>query len=362
MMQWLEISRSALRHNLAVAKATLPEQQCWPCVKANAYGHGLSEVVKAIDDLADGYCVVSTTEALALRSLTKKFIFVLNIVNPEEIESCLKQDIVLPLASAEQAALYGRQPTQVRVHLEIDSGMARTGFKWDDTAQMLAFVAALPENIQIEGLWSHYAAAGENHLFTREQYDRFAKFVRSYREAVDKDVLIHLDKSASVLLENYHWPDDWRQAYRLGIATYGFDPKWPGAARLRPALAWKTQVISVRPLGRGEPVGYGLTYTSEEEATIATIPVGYADGFDRKFSNVGCVLIGGVRCPVRGRVCMNLTMVEVPESVKIGDEVVLLGSQDDDELTAFELAGWIHTTHYEIITRLHPGITRKMVE
>lgn len=359
-MQWLEISRAALRHNLSVAKALAPQQQCWPCVKANAYGHGLAEVVSAIDDLADGYCVVSTGEALALRRLTEKFIFVLNIVDPEEIADCVGAGIVLPLASREQEREYARLGMPVRVHLEIDSGMARTGFKWDSPAEMLAYVGSLPEHIKIEGLWSHYAAAGENDSFTREQYERFAQFVRAYRDAFG-EITVHLDKSASILLDNYRWSDDWRQAYRLGIATYGYDPQWPGAQRLMPALSWKTKVISCRPLAKDEPVGYGLTFTSEKDTYIATIPVGYADGYARSFSNVGSVLIRGVRCPIRGRICMNLTMVEVPSTVEVGDEVVLIGSQGDDELTAFELADWIKTTHYEIVTRLHPEIPRLRV-
>ncbi len=360
MTQWIEVSRAALRHNLAVAKALAPEQRCWPCVKANAYGHGLAEVVSTIDDLADGYCVVSTGEALALRPLTQKFIFVLNIVDSEQVTDCVEQDIVLPLASDEQAQLYAATNRPVHVHLEIDSGMARTGFKWAHPSEMLVYLGRLPKNIQVEGLWSHYAAAGENQVFTREQYDQFAKFVRAYEKAFGP-VLVHLDKSGSLLLPNFHWSDDWRQAYRLGIATYGFDPAWPGAQRLQPALTWKTKVISTRPLAKDEPVGYGLTFTSRQDTCIATIPVGYADGYDRSLSNVGAVLINGVRCPVRGRICMNLTMVEVPASVKVGDEVVLIGQQGDDELTAFELAGWIHTTHYEIITRLHPDIPKIMV-
>lgn len=362
MTQWIELSRSALRHNVRVAKAHAPKQQCWPCVKANAYGHGLAEVIVAIDDLTDGYCVVSTTEALQLRKLTDKFVFVLNIVDPDDISACVEQDITLPLASERQARWYARLKQNVKVHLEVDTGMARTGFKWSSPNQMLEFVQSLPTNIEITGLWSHYAAVGENSPFTKGQYEQFADFVKVYRQEISSDIVIHLDKSGSVLLSEYDWEDDWRGAFRLGIATYGFDPAWPGSARLRPVLSWKTSVISVRSLQIGEPVGYGLTFIPDKPTNIATIPVGYADGYPRPFSNVGHVLVRGIACPVRGRICMNLSMIEVPSTIKEGDEVVLLGEQDGQYLDAFRLASWIDTTHYEIVTRLHPSIPRVLID
>lgn len=360
--QWLELSRTALRQNVQKAKELESEMLCWPCVKANAYGHGLREVVSSIDDLVDGYCVVSTSEALELRNLTDRFIFVLNIVDPDDLTECLDKNIVLPLASSQQAELYKKTNRTVRVHLEVDTGMARTGFKWSDPDQMMSFVEGLPANIKIEGLWSHYAATGENLSYSRGQYDRFHRFVERYRHEVSTDIVIHLDKSGSVFLDDYRWSDDWRGAYRLGIATYGFDPARPGDGKLLPVLSWKTKVISVRPLDPGEPVGYGLTFVPEERTNIATIPVGYADGYDRSLSNVGAVLIGGRRCPVRGRICMNLTMIEVPASVKEGDEVVIIGKQGEEKITAVEVAGWIHTTHYEIITRIHPTIKRLLID
>ncbi len=362
MTQQIELSRSALRHNLAVAQALVPGQQQWPCVKANAYGHGLKEVVAAIDDLVDGYCVVSTSEALVLRQLTNHFIFVLNIVDPDQIEACQQRDIVLPLACAEQRRWYTAAATPVRVHLEIDTGMARTGFKWRHPTEMLSFLNDLPDNIKIEGLWSHYAAVGEDLAFSRQQYEQFSRFVKVYREKINPNVIVHLDKSASVLLADYHWPDDWRQACRLGIATYGFDPGWPQKERLQPALSWKTRVIAVRLLAAGEPVGYGLTFTPTQATYIATIPVGYADGLARAFSNNGQVLIRGTRCPIRGRICMNLTMVEVPAAVAEGDEVVIIGQQGDVVITALDLATQIDTTHYEVVTRLSPDIPRQLID
>lgn len=361
MTQHIELSAQALQHNIAMARQRLPQQECWPCVKANAYGHGLREVAMILNDVVDGYCVVSTTEALQLSEVTDRPIFVLNTVEPEDLDACLDAGIILPLASDQQVELYTACGREVEVHLEIDTGMARTGFRWKDPREMVAYVQQLPQNIRITGLWSHYAAAGENHAFTEHQYELFEQFALTYREEISSDIMIHFDKSATIFDSRYQRFDTWRRAFRLGIGTYGFDPEWGPNGVLQPALTWKTEVISLRTVGQNESVGYGLTFTAFRDTQIATIPVGYADGLPRAVSNRGYVLIRGVRCPIRGRVCMNLTMVEVPPEVEVGDEVVVIGQQGNGVISALDIAEWATTTHYEIVTRLRESIPRRIV-
>ena len=361
MTQHIELSASALKHNIMMARQHLSHQQCWPCIKSNAYGHGMHEVARVLHDHVDGFCVVSTTEALALRRDTNKPIFVLNTVEPEELNDCLDEGIILTLASDAQGALYAACGREVEAHLEVDTGMARSGFRWKHPSEMVEYVRQLPENIHITGLWSHYAAAGENHAFTQQQYEHFERFVLAYKQEISEDILVHFDKSATIFDSRYQQSDSWRSAFRLGIGTYGFDPEWGPNGVLRPVLTWKSQVTSIRTVGQNEPVGYGLTFTAFRDTQIATIPVGYADGLPRALSNRGYVLIQGVRCPIRGRVCMNLTMVEVPPEVAVGDEVVVIGQQGTGVISAFDMAEWANTTHYEIVARLRESIPRKIV-
>lgn len=362
MTQWIELSRSAWRNNVSLLHSLQDGWQLWPCLKANAYGHGMLEAVEAFDDLVDGYSVVSTTEALALRKVTEKPILVLNIVEDDHVTLCVKNNILLPLASDELKKLYASVVGNISVHLEIDTGMARTGFRWNSPQEMAEYIEQLPKNISIEGMFSHYAAAGEDHNYTRKQFDDFSPFVEKICSIFpDKKFVIHIDKSASLLMKQYHFVSQHLNAARPGFAVYGFDPEWGLVERLQPVLTWKTKILSVRTLHKGEAVGYGLTFTAQRDTQIATIPVGYADGYDRSLSNRSEVLVRGSRCPVRGRICMNLTMIEVPPTVEVGDEVVLLGGQGEEYISAPELARFAETSPYEIVTRLHPAIYRKLI-
>ncbi len=360
MTQWLELSRQAVRHNLQTLTTLLSNMQCWPCLKANAYGHGMEEIAQQIEDMVHGFMVVSTGEALRLRACTSKPIMVLNIVEKEHLVACSQANIILPLASDDQRAWYESVCVPLQVHLEYDSGMARTGYRWNSVDEMLDLVTTLPSHIDVTGLFSHYAAAGEDHAYTREQYERFVPFAQALKRW-KKNIMIHVDKSSSALLENYHYSPHVANAFRPGIAVYGFDPQWGVGDRLQPVLTWKTHILSLRTLKKGEKVGYGLTFTADKDTQIATLPIGYADGYDRSLSNRASVLVRGHRCPVRGRICMNLTMIEVPPSVQIDDEVTLIGRQSDEYISAAELGAWADSTMYEIVTRLNSEIKRVVV-
>jgi alanine racemase len=362
-MTHLDISRSALRNNVGILRQQFPNLKLWPCVKANAYGHGIKEVVTAIDDVVDGYCVVSTHEALDLRPLTTKPIMVLNIVYREDILACSAAHITLPLASSEQVAWYSESNQPLSVHIEIDTGMARTGWLWSDPSEMVQVVRSLPQHVQVTGLFSHYAAAGEDDAYTREQFKKTQPFVAALQAEVAFPLEVHIDKSASLwnpteLRANH----DWRTIVRPGIVLYGLPPTGFLPPGLQPVLTWKTELISLRHLPRGADIGYGLTYTTTDEAYIGTVPVGYCEGYARALSNRGEMLVRGQRCPVRGRVCMNLTMIEVPPDAQLGDEVVVIGGQGKEYVSGTELGKRADTTHYEIITRLPVTMERRLVD
>lgn len=364
-LQEISLSTAALRNNLAVLQNKVPDAELWPCIKANAYGHGLPEVVSVMDDFVAGFCVVSTREALWLREYTTRPIFVLNIVVPHEIAACVAANIQLPLACDEHRQWYSQLGAPVTVHLEVDTGMARTGFRWTDPAEMVTYIQNLPSNIEIVGLYSHYPAAGEYFDYSENQFFRFQEFVAKYEETFGTLPLIHIDKSASTMFDQYHWKRNWpRQMIRPGIGWTGLGFATEHQDGLQPVLRWKTEVMSVRQVEAGAPIGYGLSYVVDKDTTIATIPIGYADGFDRSLSNSGLVLIGGELCPVRGRVCMNMTMVEVPAGVEVqvGTEVVIIGQQGEKMISAGQIAQWSNTTSYEVVTRLNPWIKRTISE
>jgi alanine racemase len=212
-------------------------------------------------------------------------------------------------------------------------------------------------------VFSHFSSSEEDKRVTAEQQYIFGEVIRALEERGFSPEFKHIACSASTLL----YKQTHENAVRPGIALYGLYPSisTKKTAALVPILSFKTKIIACKTVGKGTAIGYGQSYVTSKSTTIATLPIGYFDGFDRGFSNTGEVLIHGVRCRVRGRVCMNLTMVEVPKSiashVKIGDEVVVLGAQKRECITAEEWAQKLGTISYEVVTRLGAHIPRIVV-
>jgi alanine racemase len=214
----------------------------------------------------------------------------------------------------------------------------------------------------VEGLLSHYSVAeGEgfdDRAFTDEQLARFTKCLDLARQRGIKPSFVHLANSAAATL----WPEARFNLVRSGLMLYGYHPS-PNLERLislRPVLRWKTAILSLKPVAAGDPVSYGRTYHCCKESLVAVLPVGYADGYNRRLSNRGAVIIRGKRAKVLGIVCMDLTMVDVSEipGVQVGDEVVLLGRQGSEEITAVEMAGWIETIPYEVLCAIGRRVPR----
>lgn len=371
MLTWVEISQKAIEHNLMafrrlVGRGTL----LMPVIKSNAYGHGLLEVgaVLSKNKQVDRLCVVNLEEAIMLLSAkVKKTIIILGIYEHDEqkIKIAIKAGVVFPLYTLEQAKMLERVGESIRkkvfVHIKLDAGASRIGVLPHEAAAFIKQVSAF-SHIVIEGLWSHFSSSESSALVTKEQLQILTD-VNSELINLNINVpLKHMACSASTIL----YPKTICNAVRFGISVYGLHPdiSTNKKIKLQPALSWKTTVIQVKILPKGAKISYGGTYKTKRKTKLAVLPVGYWDGYARSFSNHADVLIKGVRCPVRGRVCMNLTMVDitdVPGEVKTGDIATLLGKDRKENISAEELAIHANTINYEIVTRINPLLPRKLV-
>ena len=372
---WLNLDKKSLIHNLKSFKRIIGDKvDLIPVVKSNAYGHGIDLISKALDKQKEvaKLATVNLDEAIYLRQIgIKKPLLVLSYYDLSKIKDLGLRinNIEFVIYNLKQAndlnKLAGKLKTKIKIHLKVDTGTSRLGILPDQAVSFAKKLAKL-KNLQTYGLFTHFASAEEvDQTFTIKQIAIFNKVINNLQKAGIEIPYKHTACSAAILLQK----DSYFNAVRLGISLYGLwsledhkkdiKKKYPWF-NLKPVLAWKTKVIQLKKLPRGTTVGYGRTHRLNRESRIAILPVGYWDGYDRKLSNKGEVLIKGQRCPILGRVCMNLIMVDLSllKNVKINDEVVLIGKQGDSEITADELAAKIGTINYEVITRINPEISR----
>jgi len=376
---WIEVDAGRLADNIAGFRRLVgPEVLLAPAVKANAYGHGLVEAARAfLGGGADWLCVNSTFEAERLRAAhVDAPLYLLGPLAPgrADAEAALATGcrVVVPnVATLDALAAAASADRPARVHLKIETGTQRLGLEPQQALALALRVGDLP-HVQVEGACSHFADVEDttDHAFAQSQRDRFDAFVDAAGQAGVEFPMRHFSNSAATLL----WQEVWYEMVRLGISAYGM---WPSketqvsaaaqkrneAIRLAPALTWKTRIHQLRIAPAGAFVGYGRTYRCHQDTRLAVLPVGYYDGYDRGLSNAAHVLVRGHRAPVRGRVCMNMTIVDVThvQGVSEGDEVVLLGRQGEEEITAARMAQWAGTIHYEVTTRIRQGLPRRVV-
>lgn len=371
MLSWVEIDKSALLHNLRsfrklAGNATL----LIPVVKSNAYGHGIAEVAHICDgsDDVDRLAVVNLDEALLLRLLNiKKPIQILSFfeLDVQKISEAIKKNIIFPVYSLKYAEFLNsigeRIGIKCKVHIKIDTGTSRVGIKPEQIPEFAKKISTL-KKIDIEGLWSHFSSSESDDKITKNQNSLIAESAEIFEKNGIKTPIIHIACTAAAVLH----PNARRDAIRVGLGTYGLhpSPKTVGKIDLQPVLTWKTKIVQVKLVKKGERISYGGTYTMPKNGKIAVLPVGYYDGYDRAWSNKAHVLIKGVRCPVRGRVCMNLTMIDVSKlkSCEAGETVVLLGRDGKSTISADELAKLSpDTINYEVVTRINPSLPRIVV-
>ncbi len=368
MFTWLDINSNAIKYNLRQFKKIVgPKVQIMPVIKANAYGHGFLEVAKICDQAPETnrICVVNCDEALELIThKIKKPIVILTFFDTKNTEKALilaKKDTIFPLYSLKQAHFLNRigdrARKKIRVHIKVDTGASRVGLLAKDVLPFIKKIRKM-QRIEIEGLYSHFASSEEDRVFTEHQMMVFNDLSDKIKNAGIKIPIQHFACSAAGIL----YSKSRMNAVRVGLSIYGLYPDELSRKKinLRPALSWHTKIIQVRTVPAWTKIGYGGSYTTKKSTKLATLPVGYWDGYDRSLSNNGLVLIKGVHCHIRGRICMNICMVDVSsiKNVKAGDIATLIGTQKGKSITADDMAKWAKTINYEIVTRINPTILR----
>lgn len=377
-----EIDLDCIVYNLRLAREAVgPAVAVMAVVKADAYGHGAVPVARAA--LAAGAArlgVATLEEARALRqSGIVAPVLIMGWTPPWQLEAALDLNLTLTLFSAPDALavaeLASRRGRRARIHVKVDTGMGRVGFPAGEGAPAeIAALCRLP-GLEPEGIYTHFAASDVDRAFTLEQLARFHALVRELEAAGITFPVRHAANSGAV----WNVPEAHLDMVRLGISLYGYHPAGPAAevapeehqvaypaeqpmARppLRPALSWRTAVAQVKEVPPGTSVSYGRAYVTRGWERLATLPVGYADGFNRGLSNRGAVLIDGRRSPVVGRVCMDQIVVSVPAGVEVrqGDEAVLIGRQGGEAISADDLAGWLGTISYEVLCAIGKRVPR----
>ena len=376
---WLEVSRPAYAHNLRCFRRLVgPEVELAAVVKSNAYGHGSEQIATlAAEHGADSFCVHSLDEALRLRAAGFGHdVLIMGPVLPERLHKVVENGFRVVLFTRESARhlaeLTASGAGTARVHLKIETGTYRQGVDEDELEWFAGFLPRHP-GLVVEGVYTHFANIEDTtrHDYAEQQLERFQRALGRLAAAGIRPPKRHAACSAATLV----FPRTHFDMVRLGISQYGlwssketylsYRLDHPGEEMLlKPVLRWKTRVSQLKTVPPGSFIGYGCTYQTTRSTRIAVLPVGYADGYDRKLSNRAYVLIRGRRAPVRGRVCMNLVMVDVTDipDVELEDEAVLLGPQGDQEITADHLAALVGTIPYEIVTRINWNLPRLVVE
>jgi alanine racemase len=365
-----EINLGHLRHNLKMIKRAAGRSRVFGVLKADAYGHGAPAVARTLERSGiDGFCVALLEEAVELREAgIGKPILVMGGYNGQAWGEVLARNVtpvIYDIAQAEGLAREvrlssTRSTTPVGVHFKIDTGMARLGCELEQIPKVLERLRAIPE-IRIEGLMTHLAGADDENLepvsVQLERFQRATKMARILGIAPD---VRHAANSAA-LFRCREARLDW---VRPGIALFGVAPRFGEKIELHPAMSIRTEIVALRHLAQGDPIGYGWTWRAPRPSVIATIPMGYADGLSRQLSNRGAVLVAGKRAPIVGAVSMDLTMIDVTDhaSAAMRDEVMVLGPQHGalgkDVITAAEIAGHVGTIPWDILTSVSRRVPR----
>jgi alanine racemase len=356
---WVEIDHAAIAANIgALRKNVAATARFMAVVKAEAYGHGAIGVARsALEAGAERLGVATPYEGRLLRRAGIEVpIQVLSPILAHQAEEVAADGLIPSVTSIETArALAGRG---AKIHVKVNTGMNRSGIALAEAPGFLRALQAI-KGLEVEGIFSHYAGADDpDRRGAYDQFERFEALLRELRGLGLRPPIAHIANSAAII----DMPETALDMVRAGIAMYGLYPSDDVSrlVRLRPALAWKTRVVEARRLARGEAVSYNGTWIAPEDGCwTALLPVGYADGLRRGLSNRGEVLVGGRRRTIAGRVCMDLTVVDCGDAEPaIGEEVVLIGHQGDEELTADAMAKLLGTNNYEVTTQITYRVPR----
>lgn len=377
-LQWIEINAAALCHNVEVFRSFLGQSTTlMPVVKANAYGHGLSEIAKSLRGVRQlwGLAVAGGGEAAILQKANIRCnILVLSYYTARDLLHLpFPHSVAVAVSNTEQIALVRsvarKRGVPIRIHLKFDVGTGRIGFLPPKVPSLVRLLHTLRDKIIVEGIFSHLAEAeSADQKYTRRQTVVFQHIASKIERLLRTSLVKHIACSAAIVMEQSTHFD----IARLGIGLYGI---WPSRSverfakyryptiRLQPVLQWKTRLLEVKSVAPGATIGYGRAFRANHRLRYGVVPVGYADGYLRSLSNSGIVLVRGRKCRVIGRVCMNLLMVDltnVPNATS-DDIVVLIGNQGKETVTADVLASRAQTISYELVCRLSQDIPRYVV-
>jgi alanine racemase len=384
---WIEINSKALSHNILTFRKLIgPKVKLMAVVKSNAYGHGLLDFVRTcvkcqMSDVKcsiDWYGVDSIVEAIALRKAgLKKPILVLGYTLPDRFSEAVKYKISLTISTFENIRALKRLKPQPNIHIKIDTGMHRQGFLPNQISAVIRELKKAKLFKEVEGVYTHFAAAKDRTypFYTKEQIRKFERAYLQFEANGFLPFLRHAAATGGTLLH----PEAHYDMVRIGIGLYGL---WPSKEvmlqydlletenrkqkienrniELRPILTWKTIVSEIKKIPAGSYVGYDLTERVVRPTKIAILPVGYWHGVDRGLSSIGNVIVNGKRAKILGRVSMDMITIDVTNipDLKVGDVATLIGRDSNEEITAYEWAEKLNTSHYEILTRINPLIKR----
>ncbi len=381
---WIEISAQALQKNIKVFRTISQGSfQLGAVLKGNAYGHGLLQVFCAVRTKVDTIYLISAQDAFQLRTWEKEQnwkpqrLIVIGAISLSEAIRCSREEIEVVMGGLEWKDYWKsiqKENLQLKVHVHLDTGLAREGFRSENLIQELAFLKSARSTLQVVGLMSHFANTEDvtEQSYALEQLEKFRSMSHRLKKflKIQSPLEEHLSASAGALI----LPEARLSITRVGIALYGL---WPSVEarisskfvlktlpELKPVLTWKCKSQVIKWIEKGSYVGYGCTYRCSQDTQIAVFPVGYFDGYPRLASGKAHVLINQKRCPILGRVMMNHIIVDVThlDSKAAQLEAVLLGVDGKESIPAESLANWAQTIHYEIVTRIGSHLRRVMVK
>ncbi len=363
------ISKEAIRHNFENIKKLVPDGvKIMPVIKADGYGHGADVFADVLEDVSDYFAVAIIEEALELREHGVKIpIMLLGYNNPIYFKTAIENDITVTILNFQDALEMSETAKQLgktaKIHIPVDTGMSRIGFTPDEKgADEVSRIASL-DNILLEGVFTHFATSDEkNKEFTKLQAKRFEEFRGLLSLHGINPEIFHCANSGAIMQHNEFSFD----MVRAGIILYGLYPSEEvdkSALDLVPVMELRSHIAFVKTIKKGDTVSYGRTFTAEKDMKIATIPVGYADGYPRLLSNKGRVIINGNYAPITGRVCMDQFMVDVShiDEAQAGDEVILIGQEDGLCVSADEIAKLTGTINYEVTCNISKRVPREVV-
>lgn len=375
-LTWLEIDSRAFKKNIKSIRRLSGNRKIAAAVKANAYGHGLGEIINLLGNEDVEYIAVhSLEEAVSARRYGwGKDILIVGYIALADLESVFDLNLEPTVYNTETIDRLGhlsrKSTRRVNLHLKVETGTNRQGVEEGKLERIVSIIKKYP-NLHLKGISTHFANIEDttDHSYANYQLNRFNKIVSRIRKLGLKPDFRHTACSAALLLfENTKF-----ELVRPGIALYGLWPsketylsyRLQGGSNsiLSPIMTWKTRVIQIKNVPADAFISYGCTHRTTSKTRIAVLPVGYYDGYDRSLSNLAYVLIKGKRAPVRGRICMNLMMVDITDirGVRLEDPVILLGRNGEETISADQIASWSNTINYEVVSRINGEIPRVII-